>query len=92
MPKQGGKDYVTKEQLDEAVDTILDGVSNLFDQLRTDVNGVEKRLSDEIKDVKAELIYVKDEINGLKAELSDTPSRREFNELKSRVDEYHPLL
>jgi len=34
--------------------------------------------------------YLKDKINGLKADLSDTPSRREFQQLKSKVDRHHP--
>ena len=41
--------------------------------------------------VKVELSHVKDEENGLKAELSNTPSRREFEELKTRVDK-HSLM
>jgi hypothetical protein len=34
--------------------------------------------------------YLKDQINGLEADLSDAPSRKEFQELKSKVDQYHP--
>jgi len=34
--------------------------------------------------------YLKDKINGLKADLPDTPSRREFQQLKSKVDRHHP--
>ena len=34
--------------------------------------------------------HIGDQINGLKADLSDTPSRREFEQLKARVDKYHP--
>ncbi len=34
---------------------------------------------------------VKDQIDGLKADLSDTPSRRQFEKLKAKVDKYYPL-
>jgi len=37
------------------------------------------------------LSHVNDEISGLKADLSTSPSRREFEELKSKVDKRYPL-
>jgi hypothetical protein len=41
--------------------------------------------------VKVALSHVNDEISGLKADLSTSPSRREFEELKSKVDKRYPL-
>lgn len=42
-----------------------------------------------IEEVRVSLSWVKDEVNGLKAELSDTPSRKEFENLKREVAHYH---
>ena len=42
--------------------------------------------SDDIQGLKVEMSYVKDEISGLKADISDTPSRKEFNQLKGKVE------
>lgn len=55
---------------------------------------VEQRLDsleDGLRELKVEASHIKDEIKGLKAKLSNTPSRRQFHELKGRVDKYHPL-
>lgn len=39
--------------------------------------------------VETEMGFVKDELKGLSAELSATPSREEFNKLKSKIDRFH---
>jgi len=41
--------------------------------------------------VETDIIFIKRDIRDIKAELSDTPSRREFAELKGRVDKVRPL-
>jgi len=46
-------------------------------------------MGERIDNLEIEITNVKDTVNGLKAELSDTPSRSEFNEFKRRVDRYH---
>ncbi len=35
--------------------------------------------------------HLKDQAKGLKDDLSDTPTRRQFEDLKSRVEKRHPL-
>jgi len=86
---------VVRKDLDEAVETILEGMDNLlndpesemqkkfknvdnrFDLLETKINNVERHL--------------KDEIGGLKADLSNTVTKKEFNQLKTKVDKYIPV-
>lgn len=86
--------------LNEAVDTILEGMERLMDgkikeskqrtdgKLATLGNDIRQEIKDESKRLEA---IIKDETDGLKAELSKTVSRKEFNELKGKVDKYHPL-
>lgn len=95
MPKAKKQDFVTKTMLDEAVDTILKGVDGLIKQLRIDLKKemrveFRKELRDELEPIRADVTFIKDDIRGIKADLSDTPSRRQFNQLKARVDKYHP--
>jgi len=88
MTKKDPKAFVTNETLDEAVDTILKGMDNMFENqnkyLNKRFNGVDKRLDK----VEAELTYVKDDIKGLTADIAILPSRKEFNQLESKVDKY----
>ncbi|OGM20922.1 hypothetical protein A2714_00330 [Candidatus Woesebacteria bacterium RIFCSPHIGHO2_01_FULL_38_9] len=86
--------FVTKSMLDQAVDAILEGISRLVEdtkkELRGEIRDVKVELGDFKSEVRTELRYVKDEIRGLTVELSDAPSKKEFNELKRRVDKYNP--
>ncbi len=82
---------MTKEMLDQAVEAILGGVDELLAGLRGEMNGRFDKVEGRLDKVKVELAHVKDIVNGLKADLADTPSRREFEQLKTRVDKHHPL-
>ena len=85
---------VTRGMLDEAIDAILEGVGSMFKDLCGRLDGVDKRFDKvdrRLDRLEVCQSYLKDQINGLKANLSDTPSRREFQELKTKVDKYHPL-
>ena len=42
--------------------------------------------SDDIQGLTVEMSYIKDEISGLKADISDIPTKKEFNLLKRKVD------
>ena len=79
---------VPRGALDEAVDAILKGVEQMFAKLDKRLD----RLEGGQQELKGEVAHLKDEVKSLNAELSDTPSSRAFNELKARVDEYHPLV
>ena len=105
MAKGNQKDYIIKKVLNEAVETILKGMDNLYDKFKGEmyarfenVNVQFKNIDSQFANVEnrldrieAEMSYVKDEIKGLKADFSTTPSRREFEELKVRVEKRYPL-
>jgi len=42
--------------------------------------------SDDIQGLTVEMSYIKDEISGLKADISDIPTKKEFNLLKRKVE------
>lgn len=70
--------------LDDAIHTVLDGVQEMFDGLKSDLNKRFERLDTKIDFVHSDL---KHQIDDLKY---DTPTMKEFNHLKTRVDSYHP--
>ncbi|MFV1917626.1 MAG: hypothetical protein ACC618_04075 [Patescibacteria group bacterium] len=76
-----------KEIVIDASPTVLEGVDRLLKNYATKKDL--KKFSTK-EDLKREILYVRDDIKGLKADLSDTPSRKQFEELKRRVDHYHP--
>ena len=88
MTTKNGDQRVTKSMLDEAVEAILKGMDNLAKSLRSEFKGL---LKEEIEPVKNDITFIKRDVRDIKVEISDTPSRREFNDLKGRVDKYHPL-
>jgi hypothetical protein len=47
-------------------------------------------LGGKINQLAAEVSYLKDEVRGLKAEFAATPSRRDLEELKHKVERYYP--
>lgn len=60
-------------------------VNNRLDKLEEG----QKMLERGQRELKTGLSFVKDEVRGLKAELSDTPSRREFEDLKNQVGSHN---
>ena len=84
------KMYVTKEMLDKAVEVILEGVDKLFGGLRGEMTALRREMNERFDKVEVELSHVKDTVRGLKVDLFDTPTRRDFEELKARVDKHHP--
>ena len=88
MAKVHPNEPVNRGTLDEAVSAILEGMNNMVEGLKSEMNTRFDSLEANMNQTKAEL---KDEIDGLKADLSNTPSRKEFEEVKARVDKHHPL-
>jgi len=88
MAKGNTTKSVNRGPLNEAVEAILEGMNNMIERLRSEMNTRFDSLEAKLNQTRTEF---KDEINGLKADLSTTPSRREFEELKTRVDKRYPL-
>ena len=69
-------EFVTKTMLQEAVDAILDGMNNLAEDIKKEINL-------RFEENSAEHADIKHQISDLKY---DTPSMKEFNDLKTKVD------
>ena len=94
MAKKDQSATVTNRMLDEAKDAILDGINGMFLERDKRLNRIEKRqtsMENLLSDLKVELSHEKDTVNGLKGEFARIPTRKEFDELKARVDKYHPV-
>jgi archaellum component FlaC len=79
--------FVTKDDLvalrEEIKEDTLNTLAQFYEgQIKPEIGEVRT----EIQMVKNELSWVKDEIKGLKADMADTPTRREFEGLKQRVE------
>ncbi len=93
MAKPDPHEPITRQMLNEAIDAILESVGGMFKDLRRRLDGMDKsfdQVDGRLYTLEVGQSNLKDQINGLKADLSDTPSRRKFQELKARVDKYHP--
>lgn len=84
MTKKDPKAFATNEVIDEAVDSILKGMDNMFKEERK-FNVQTFATKD---DLKREVGWLKDDIKGLTADLTDVPTRKEFNEVKTKVDKF----
>ncbi len=93
-------DPVNRGMLNDAIDAILKGIDNLFlrfkketDGVKTEIqkNGIEIQANqEEIKKNGLAISRLKNDFDGLLEEFSDTPSRKELNDLKTKVDHFHP--
>jgi len=81
---------VTKGMLDDAVDTLLAGMDNLYSRFNEELDKSFEKGYGRFDNLDRETTFVKREIRDLKADLSDTPTRIEFNEIKTRLDRHHP--
>lgn len=84
--KESPSDHVNRGMLNDAVDTILEGMDNLFLRFKEEVNSAKT----EILKNRRELQGLRNDFAGLKEEFSNTPTRAEFEELKSKVNRFHP--
>lgn len=83
------KRYVTVTTLNEAVEAILNGMQSMFDQQDKKRQQDKKEILDYMD---TRFKHQKDDMDGLRAELSNTPSRREFEELKKRIQKLERAL
>ena len=79
---------VTKGMLDQAVDAILAGMDKVAGSLKNEFKNEMDPLKKDISAIKADVKFINRDIEDIKAELSDTPSRRELNNLKDKVDDH----
>ncbi len=81
---------VTKALLDEAVQTLLQGMDNLSARFKGELDEFRSEANRRFDKIETDVSFLKREAEDRKADLFDTPTRKEFNELKARVDRYHP--
>lgn len=84
MTKISNDELVTKGMLNEAVDTILEGINNLYAKHDQRFDKIDKRLDK----IEGDIYFIKRDVKDIKADLTDTPTKREFNDLKSKVDKH----
>lgn len=77
---------IANEVVGDAADKILQGMDQLFAEQNERLARMDERLAK----VEVGLSHVRDEVKGLKADLSLMVSRKEFNELKEKVERFHP--
>lgn len=87
ITKKDMQDVVQKVVL-EATDTILDGVQGMFDEQHKANNQEFAKVNGRIDALSTEVKGLKDEIDGIKADISTVPTRKEFTQLKSKVDKF----
>lgn len=75
---------IVSKAVTEVTETIIDGVEGMFHKQN-------KKFDNRFNQLESDVSHVKNNINNLKADISTTPTRKEFSDLKSRVDTYHPI-
>jgi chromosome segregation ATPase len=82
------RSYVAKQMLDQAVEAILKGVEGLFEDQNKRYDKRFDQVDQRLDKLEAGQSDLKRQLTDLKL---DAPTRKEFNDLKERVDRYHPL-
>ena len=88
--KRNPNQPVMMKDLDEVVRAILAGTEGLINNLRREMKSRFEKVDRRFNKIEVEISHIKDQLRGLKADLSDTPTRREFQQLKSKIDRHHP--
>jgi archaellum component FlaC len=99
MAKRNLNALVTVKMLNEAVDAILRGVERMFDKQDKRIDGLDKRIGGmdkRIGGMDTRLARVETDVRDIRRRMIDhevdTPTRKEFSDLKARVDKHHPLV
>ncbi|OGY16127.1 MAG: hypothetical protein A2785_00890 [Candidatus Chisholmbacteria bacterium RIFCSPHIGHO2_01_FULL_49_18] len=106
MAKRNLNALVTVKMLNEAVDAILRGVERMFDKQDKRIDGLDKRIGGmdkriggmdkRIGGMDTRLARVETDVRDVRRRMIDhevdTPTRKEFSDLKARVDKHHPLV
>ena len=89
----------TEERLVELVDeTVHNRMTEFYagmikpeqDNMRKEIVSRLEAIDTKLAELQVEVRGVKDDTRGINAELSLTVSRKDFDELRTRVDKYHP--
>ena|SRR5260221_474412 len=77
-----------REIVVEATDAILTGMEKMLENLVTkeEFNKRLGKVDNELAEIKSDIHVIKDDTKNIEADMSVLPSRKEFNELKSKVD------
>ena len=88
MKKVNPKEPVNRGVLDEAVEAILNGVEKMFGNFCGEMNTKFSKIDERFDKLEAGQKDLQRQIGDLKY---DTPTQKEFETLKGKVDKYHPL-
>lgn len=88
MTKADPNSLVTFQMLEEAVDAILIGVGEMFKDQDKKYEKRFNKLETGVGEIRGDIRRLKENVLDLQV---DTPTRKEFNLLKSRVDKYRPI-
>jgi hypothetical protein len=96
MTKRDLNAPVTIKMLNEAVDAILHGVERMFYKQDKRIDLRFMKVDQRFKNVDERLGKVETDVRDIRRRMIvhevDTPTRKEFSELKGRVDKHHPLV
>ncbi|MBI2010170.1 MAG: hypothetical protein HYS86_03255 [Candidatus Chisholmbacteria bacterium] len=90
MTKRDPKGLVTNEYLESAIQHVVDTMGEWFEKLMGGQKNIEMRLvkvEKKLTKVEGNVLEVKRQVTDLKY---DTPTQKEFRELKAKVDRFHP--
>lgn len=89
--KQDLNKPVTIKILYEVVDVVLDGVDKMINGVRGEINGLKGEMNERFDKLEEKMDYsdgvLQHQISDLKY---DTPTQKEFDDLKNRVDRFVP--
>jgi archaellum component FlaC len=75
----------TNQTVMDAADHILKSVQGMVDEVAKELTQVVERANTQVR---GDIQDIKRDINDLKA---DTPTQKEFDELKAKVERHHPI-
>lgn len=91
MANDDSKPINKKEMIEVMIgfsESILNGVQTMFDKHEESNNKRFDSIENRLDKLETDVSEVKDEIKGIKSDLSTTVTKKEFNELKTKVDQY----
>ena len=88
------KDELISELAEFYVGHVEPGVQRIIKKeiggVKKELAGVKKEMRQGFTELKAEVVGNSRRIDDLKTDIADTPSRKEFNAVKAKVERYHP--